>query len=217
MRPYDRPALSMRLTSLDLAIIAAYLAGVTLFGIAFRQGQHTVRDYFLGGRTAPWWALAISIVATETSTLTIIGTPALAFSGNITFLQLVLGYLVGRVVVALVFLPHFFRGEYYTAYQLMERRYEGRDLDRRRSIHSLLFRIDRRVLFAAPHDSRRMGHGRTRSGCNKQIPRLRFLLQPGESREDIHILVGGDRGRISYDGEPWHRPDHRAAPARREV
>jgi len=126
MRPYDRPALSMRLTSLDLAIIAAYLAGVTLFGIAFRQGQHTVRDYFLGGRTAPWWALAISIVATETSTLTIIGTPALAFAGNITFLQLVLGYLVGRVVIVLVFLPHYFRGEYYTAYQLMERRFGPR-------------------------------------------------------------------------------------------
>jgi SSS family transporter len=116
----------MRLTSLDLAIIAAYLIGVTLFGIAFRQGQHTVRDYFLGGRTAPWWALAISIVATETSTLTIIGTPALAFSGNITFLQLVLGYLVGRVVIVLVFLPHYFRGEFYTAYQLMERRFGAR-------------------------------------------------------------------------------------------
>src|SRR6266853_5111834 len=126
MRPYDRPALSMRLTSLDLAIIAAYLAGVTLFGIAFRQGQHSVRDYFLGGRTAPWWALAISIVATETSTLTIIGTPALDFAGNITFLQLVFGYLVGRVVIVLVFLPHYFRGEVYTAYQLMERRFGPR-------------------------------------------------------------------------------------------
>src|SRR5467141_1856729 len=126
MRSYDRPALAMRLTSLDLAIVAAYLVGVTLFGIAFRQGQHTVRDYFLGGRTAPWWALGISIVATETSTLTIIGTPALAFAGNITFLQLVLGYLAGRVVIVLLFLPHYFRGEYYTAYQLMERRFGAR-------------------------------------------------------------------------------------------
>src|ERR1700687_2085169 len=113
MHPYDRPALPMRLTSLDLAIIAAYLIGVTLFGIAFRQGQHTARDYFLGGRTAPWWALAISIVATETSTLTIIGTPALAFAGNLTFLQFVFGYLVGRVVIVLLFLHHYFRGEDY--------------------------------------------------------------------------------------------------------
>ena len=113
----------MRLTALDLAIVAIYLIGVTLFGIAFRRGQKTLRDYFLGGRTAPWWALALSIVATETSTLTIVGTPALAFAGNLTFLQLVLGYLVGRVVIVLVFLPHYFRGEYYTAYQLMERRF----------------------------------------------------------------------------------------------
>jgi SSS family solute:Na+ symporter len=116
----------MRLTPLDVAVIATYLIGVTLFGIAFRRGQRTVRDYFLGGRTAPWWALAISIVATETSTLTIVGTPALAFAGNLTFLQLVLGYLVGRFVIVLVFLPHYFRGEYYTAYQLMERRFGAR-------------------------------------------------------------------------------------------
>jgi len=113
----------MRLSFLDLAVIAAYLAGITLFGIAFRRGQSSVRDYFLGGRTAPWWALALSIVATETSTLTIVGTPALAFAGNLTFLQFVFGYLVGRVVIVALFLPHFFRGEYYTAYQLMERRF----------------------------------------------------------------------------------------------
>jgi SSS family transporter len=113
----------MRLTSVDIAIIVIYLIGVTSFGIAFRRGQTTVRDYFLGGRTAPWWALALSIVATETSTLTIIGTPALAFAGNLTFLQLVLGYLAGRVVIVLLFLPHYFRGEYYTAYQAIERRF----------------------------------------------------------------------------------------------
>ncbi|HEV7968559.1 MAG TPA: sodium:solute symporter [Candidatus Acidoferrales bacterium] len=113
----------MRLTSLDIAVIVAYLTGITLFGIAFRRGQSSVRDYFLGGRTAPWWALAVSIVATETSTLTIVGTPALAFAGNLTFVQFVFGYLVGRVVIVLLFLPHYFRGEYYTAYQLMERRF----------------------------------------------------------------------------------------------
>jgi solute:Na+ symporter, SSS family len=113
----------MRLTPLDLAVIAAYLAAITLFGIAFRRGQSSVRDYFLGGRTAPWWALALSIVATETSTLTIVGTPALAFSGNLTFLQFVMGYLAGRVVIVLLFLPHYFQGEFYTAYQLMERRF----------------------------------------------------------------------------------------------
>jgi solute:Na+ symporter, SSS family len=122
-RTYYRLALHMRLTFLDSAIIIFYLAGITIFGIAFRRGQSTMRDYFLGGRTAPWWALAFSIVATETSTLTIIGTPALAFAGNLTFLQFAFGYLVGRVVIVLLFLPHYFRGEFYTAYQLMERRF----------------------------------------------------------------------------------------------
>ena len=116
----------MRLTSLDLAVIVAYLAGITLFGVAFRRGQKGVRDYFLGGRSAPWWAIALSIVATETSTLTIVGTPALAFAGNLTFLQFVLGYLIGRVVIVLLFLPHYFRGEYYTAYQIMETRFGAR-------------------------------------------------------------------------------------------
>ena len=113
----------MRLTPLDLIIVAAYLVGVTLLGLAFRRGQHTVRDYFLSGRSTPWWALALSIVATETSTLTIIGTPALGFAGNLTFLQLVLGYLVGRVLVVLLFLIPYFQGEFYTAYQLLERRF----------------------------------------------------------------------------------------------
>jgi solute:Na+ symporter, SSS family len=122
LHTYHRDAL-MRLTSLDLAVIVAYLAGITLFGIAFRRGQNSVRDYFLGGRTAPWWAIALSIVATETSTLTIVGTPALGFAGNLTFLQFVFGYLTGRMAIVLLFLPHYFRGEYYTAYQMMERRF----------------------------------------------------------------------------------------------
>jgi solute:Na+ symporter, SSS family len=113
----------MRIHPLDLVIVIAYLLGVTLFGIRFRRQQHDVRDYFLGGRTAPWWALAFSIVATETSTLTIIGTPAIAYSGNMTFLQLMLGYIVGRVLITIIFLPGYFRGEYLTAYALIEARF----------------------------------------------------------------------------------------------
>jgi len=116
----------MRLSALDLAIIAAYLMGITLFGMRFRKGQQGLRDYFLGGRTTPWWALAFSIVATETSTLTVIGTPALAFAGNLGFLQLVIGYLVARVVLCVVFIPRYFRGEFYTAYQLIELRFGER-------------------------------------------------------------------------------------------
>jgi solute:Na+ symporter, SSS family len=113
----------MRISPYDFAIILIYLAGITLFGAYFRRGQQTLRDYFLGGRTAPWWAIACSIVATETSTLTIIGTPAIAYAGNLGFLQLVLGYLVARVILCVVLIPQYFHGEFYTAYQLLEKRF----------------------------------------------------------------------------------------------
>src|SRR6202163_1743072 len=113
----------MRIHPLDLAIVIAYLLAVTALGIRFRRNQQDARDYFLGGRTAPWWALACSIVVTETSTLTIIGTPAIAYAGNLGFLQLVLGYLVARVVLCFVLIPQYFQGEFYTAYQLLERRF----------------------------------------------------------------------------------------------
>lgn len=113
----------MRIHLLDLAIVIAYLLGVTLLGLRFRQQQHNVKDYFLGGRSTPWWALAFSIVATETSTLTIIGTPAIAYSTNLTFLQLVMGYILGRVLISLIFLPGYFRGDYLTAYALIEKRF----------------------------------------------------------------------------------------------
>ncbi len=116
----------MRIHPLDLAIVVAYLLGVTALGIYFRRSQRDVRDYFLGGRTAPWWAIAFSIVATETSTLTIIGTPALAYGGNLTFLQLVFGYLIGRILIVLLLLPGYFRGEFYTAYTLIEKRFGPR-------------------------------------------------------------------------------------------
>lgn len=113
----------MRIHPLDLIIVIAYLLGVTLLGLRFRQQQHTVNDYFLGGRSTPWWALALSIVATETSTLTIIGTPAIAYATNLTFLQLVFGYIVGRFLISLLFLPGYFRGEFLTAYALIEKRF----------------------------------------------------------------------------------------------
>lgn len=116
----------MRIHPVDLVIVIAYLVGVTLFGLRFRQQQHNLQDYFLGGRSAPWWALSFSIVATETSTLTIIGTPAIAYSGNLTFLQLVFGYIVGRVLITIFFLPGYFRGEYLTAYALIEKRFGAR-------------------------------------------------------------------------------------------
>jgi SSS family solute:Na+ symporter len=129
----------MGLNTLDLAIIALYLAGITLFGLRFRKRQRTLRDYFLADRNIPWWAIALSIVAAETSTLTIISIPGLAYDTNLAFLQLVLGYLVGRVIISFVLLPHYFRGDLYTAYELIERRF-GRGL---RSLTAGLFLITR--------------------------------------------------------------------------
>jgi len=111
---------------IDLAVVALYLVGITWFGARFRRSQRTLRDYFLGGRNAPWWAIAFSIVSAETSTLTVIGTPALAFRGNYGFLQVVLGYLFARIVISTLFLPHYFRGELFTAYELMQRRFGQR-------------------------------------------------------------------------------------------
>lgn len=108
---------------LDLAVIAAYLIAITWFGAQFRSGQKSIRDYFLGGRSTPWWAIALSIVSAETSTLTVIGTPALSFNGNFGFLQVVIGYLFARIVISALFLPQYFRGEMYTAYELMQRRF----------------------------------------------------------------------------------------------
>jgi solute:Na+ symporter, SSS family len=116
----------MRISAIDFFIIVVYLAGITLFGFQLRRGQQSLRDYFLGGRSAPWWAIACSIVATETSTLTIIGTPAIAYDGNLGFLQLVLGYLIARVILCVVLVPQYFQGEFYTAYQLLEKRFGAR-------------------------------------------------------------------------------------------
>jgi SSS family transporter len=110
----------------DLAVVLVYLVGITWFGARFRRSQTTLKDYFLGGRQAPWWAIALSIVSAETSTLTIIGTPKLAFEGNLGFLQVVFGYLLARVLISALFLPQYFRGEMYTAYELIGRRFGPR-------------------------------------------------------------------------------------------
>jgi SSS family solute:Na+ symporter len=116
----------LQISPVDCAILVLYLVGITLFGARFRRGQQNLRDYFLGSRNAPWWAIMCSIVATETSTLTIISTPGIAYAGNLEFLQLVLGYLVARVILCIVLVPQYFQGEFYTAYQLLEKRFGTR-------------------------------------------------------------------------------------------
>lgn len=129
----------MGLNAVDLAVIVVYLAGVTLFGLRFRRKQRTLKDYFLAGNTIPWWAISLSIVAAETSTLTIISVPGLAYDKDFRFLQLVAGYLIGRAIVSFLFIPQYFRGELVTAYQLIERRF-GQSL---RSVTAGMFLITR--------------------------------------------------------------------------
>src|SRR6202521_5348536 len=131
----------MRIHPIDLVIVLSYLLAITALGMHFRRKQQDARDYFLGGRTAPWWALAFSIVATETSTLTIIGTPAISYAGNLTFLQLVFGYLLGRVLIVLLLLPGYFRGEFFTAYALIEKRFG----EKMRAVAASTFLITRAV------------------------------------------------------------------------
>ncbi len=120
-------ALPTRLHPIDLALIVVYLVGITLFGLRFRSGKdpgtRSLRSYFLADQTIPWWAIALSIVSAETSTLTIISIPGVAFAGDFGFLQIVIGYMLGRIVVALIFLPKYFQGQMLTAYQLIDQRF----------------------------------------------------------------------------------------------
>jgi solute:Na+ symporter, SSS family len=110
-------------TGLDVAVLVAYVAGVTALGLWLGGRQRGARDYFLAGRDVPWWAICFSIVATETSALTFISIPATSYQTDFWFLQLAAGYLVGRSVIAWLLLPRYFSGELVTAYELLERRF----------------------------------------------------------------------------------------------
>ena len=116
----------MALSAVDYLVIGVYLLAITAFGSWFARYQKTTRDYFLTGRSIPWWAICFTIVATETSTLTFIGIPATAYAGNMTFLQLAIGYVIGRVLVSVLFIPAYFRGELFTSYELLQRRFGTR-------------------------------------------------------------------------------------------
>ena len=116
----------MGLNGFDVAVIVLYLAGVTAFGMHFKKKQNTIKGYFLAEKSIPWWAISLSIVAAETSTLTIISVPGMAYEQDFRFLQLVIGYMIGRVIISLLLIPHYFRGDLVTAYQLIERRFGQR-------------------------------------------------------------------------------------------
>src|SRR2546423_5175637 len=107
----------------DWIIILGYLLGIIALGVWFGKDQHSTRDYFLGSRNIPWWGIGLSIVAAETSALTIIGVPATAYGGNIAFVQMILGYVIARIILAVVLVPHYFKGEIYSPYQLFANRF----------------------------------------------------------------------------------------------
>src|ERR1051326_7184789 len=102
----------------DWTVILAYLGGIIALGVWFGKDQRNTRDYFLGSKNVPWWGIGLSIVASETSALTIIGVPAMAYGGNIAFIQMIVGYVIARIILAVVLVPHYFKGEIYSPYQL---------------------------------------------------------------------------------------------------
>lgn len=124
---------------LDYTIIIAYLVGIAVFGIISGGKQKSIKDYFLGSKVVPWWAVCFSIVAAETSTLTFISIPGLAYLTNLNFMQVTLGYLLGRIIVAFVFLPAYSKGELKTAYTFLENRFGGKT----RSFASIVFLFTR--------------------------------------------------------------------------
>jgi len=120
--PAPMPDSVHHLAGVDWIIIAGYLAAIVSFGLWSGRRPRGTRDYFLGSRNLPWWAVGFSIVATETSALTFIGVPALAFGpDHLTFIQIILGYVLARIILAVALVPHYFRGEIYSPYQLFER------------------------------------------------------------------------------------------------
>ena len=128
---------------LDLLVFAGYLVGVAALGLrAGRKGgaPKTAEDYLLGGRALPWWAVCLSIVATETSTLTVIGIPAVAYGGGLTFLQVAFGFLLGRIAVAVWLLPRYAEGRLVTAYELLGRRF-GSGMRRAASLAFMATRV----------------------------------------------------------------------------
>src|SRR5688572_485930 len=110
-------------TFLDLAVLVAYLVGTTWLGVWLGRGQKTTRAYFVVDGAVPWWAILFSVVATETSALTFISIPGLAYTADLSFLQVAAGYLIGRIVIAYTLLPRYYQGELVTAYALLERRF----------------------------------------------------------------------------------------------
>src|SRR5437764_14807160 len=133
--------MSGRLSSLDIAVVLVYLLGPTVLGVWFARRQRSLRTYFVGDRNVAWWLILISIVTTETSAVTFLSVPGLSYSdgGNMTFLQLAFGYVVGRMLIAWLLLPQYLRGELFSAYEALRLRF-GPAVPRTASARVLLAR-----------------------------------------------------------------------------
>lgn len=129
----------MGFSIIDLIIVLVYLIGTAAVGAWIGRKQKNTSDYFLGNRQIPWPAVTFSIVATETSVLTFISIPAVSYLGDLTFMQLVLGYIVGRVLVAMILIPAYYRGQMETAYHFLGHRFG----QRMRNTASLTFIVTR--------------------------------------------------------------------------
>lgn len=130
----------MNFSAIDYTIVIIYLIAVGVFGIYISGKQTSAKDYFLGSKTIPWWAVCFSVVATETSTLTFISIPGLAYISNMNFLQLAIGFLMGRIVVAFVFLPRYYAGNMETAYEYLGHRF-GAPMRKYASVTFIILRI----------------------------------------------------------------------------
>src|SRR6185436_20812090 len=113
----------MSVGAVDLAILLAYMAGIVLLGMWLGRGARDVAEYAVGGRDQPWWLILFSIIATETSAVTFLSIPGFAYERDLTWLQIAFGFLIGRFVVAQVILPQFFRGSFFTAYEVLNQRF----------------------------------------------------------------------------------------------
>jgi solute:Na+ symporter, SSS family len=126
---------------LDLAVLLVYLGGTTALGLYLGRKQKSAKDYFVADRAIPWWAVLFSVVASETSALTFISIPGLAYAGNLGFLQVVAGYIIGRIVVSFTLLPRYYNGQLVTAYALLERRFG----EKTRRFTSIVFMFTRAI------------------------------------------------------------------------
>ncbi|MFB6231747.1 MAG: sodium:solute symporter [Salinibacter sp.] len=182
------------LTTLDYVVITAYLLGVAVFGIWAGGSQASTDDYFLGSRDLPWWAVCLSVVATETSTLTVVGVPAVAYGGTLTFLQITGGYLVGRILVGVYFLPRYYAGELQTAYAFLGTRY-GDNMQAAASITFLITRLlaDGVRLFATAIPLKVVA---TMAGL--EVTYFQVILVIGTVTA-IYTLIGGIRAVVWMD------------------